>query len=251
MKALLLAFQIIALIIATGCVSQPVVPEKPIGIGYLDLCTSDPAQAGYWQHAGVDLWDSPSGNENERSRSIVEWYPACSNTTVTIWEYTGHGTDEWCRVTLRTTDGRSNKGWLPARHILLASNKTGTEWSESYSSIIGSWDQTDRGNGARIWYEFNADGSFTFNYDMMGNKDNMQDTGSWTYLGNNTWDLISSVSADHGHTYLSLDQGGKSFTSGLVYSSKVNFTRMVNSSDAAPAYGFDPAVTRELRYRKV
>lgn len=251
MKTWILVFLIIVLLIVTGCVSQPVVPEKPIGKGFLDLCISDPTNAGYWQRAGVDLWDTPLENENERSRSVVEWFPSCSNTTVTIWEKNGYGADEWYRVTLRTNDGRSNTGWLPASHILLTSNETGTEWSENYSALVGTWDQTQRGNGARIWYEFNTDGTFTFNYDMMGNRDNMQDKGSWTYLGNNTWNLVSNVSADHGHTYISLDQEGKSFKSGFIYSSRVNLTRRVDSPDSGTAYSFDPAGTRELVYHQV
>ena len=129
-----------------------------------------------------------------------------------------NGNTEWNHVTLQIKDGRSFDGWLVASHILQTSNETGAEWSNNYSSIVGLWDRTGQGNGAKIWYDFKRDGKFTFNYDMRGNKDNMRDMGSWGYLGNKTYDLISNVSHDHEHTYITIDKEGKTFISGIVYS---------------------------------
>ncbi|HET6581122.1 MAG TPA: hypothetical protein VFG36_04490, partial [Methanoregula sp.] len=76
-----------------------------------------------------------------------------------------------------------------------------------------------RGNGAKIWYDFKTDGTFTFNYDMMGNRDNTQDMGSWAYIGNKTWVLISHVSGGHEPVYITINDDGKSFNAGIQYSS--------------------------------
>jgi hypothetical protein len=54
---------------------------------------------------------------------------------------------------------------------------------------------------------------------MRGNAGNVQDTGTWVYLGNTTYDLISYSSGDRNHTYITLDESGKSFSSGTLYSS--------------------------------
>jgi hypothetical protein len=251
MREILPVFLIAALIMVAGCAYHSNIPEKPIGKAYLDLCITDPLRAEYWQKTGEVLRDTPENRDAVDARAIVTGIPACDNVSVTIWEYQGIEGGNWNRVTVQTKDGGSNNGWLLSDHLHHITNETGTEWSENYSSIVGSWDQAGRGNGARIWYDFKPEGTFTFNYDMRGNKDNMRDTGSWTYLGNNTWDLITSVSADHDHTYISLDPEGKSFKSGFVYSSQVNFTRTVDSPDSGTAYSFDPAGTRELVYCRV
>jgi hypothetical protein len=129
---------------------------------------------------------------------------------------------EWSYVTLQTKDGISYNGWLLADHIIQTSKETGTEWSDNYSSIVGRWFQTQRGNGAKIWYDFKTDGTFTFNYDMRGNKGDMQNMGSWVYLGNKTYHLISkvsNVSNTHGNENITINQWGKSFNSGIEYSS--------------------------------
>jgi hypothetical protein len=205
-------------IVITGCTNSANSMEKPTGRGYVNLCISDPAQAGYWHQTDDVLWNTPESSDERKDRTIVTGFSSCDNVSVTIWEYSLNGNTEWNHVTLQTKDGRSYDGWLVTSHILPMSNETGTEWSNNYSSIIGLWDRTGQGNGAKIWYDFKRDGTFTFNYDMMGNRDNMQDMGSWGYLGNKTYDLISNVSRDPGHTYITIDKEGKTFTSGIVYS---------------------------------
>lgn len=67
---------------------------------------------------------------------------------------------------------------------------------------------------------------------MMGNRDDIQDIGSWAYLGNKTYILISKVSGGHEPVYITIYNDGKSFNSGTQYSS-------------------DSAVGRELVYVKV
>lgn len=249
MKALHAVF-LLLLIIAAGCTSPSQTVEKPTGKGSLDLCTSYPAQEEYWQKTGLVLWDSPGGQTEGNDRSASAGFPACINATVIIWEDKVSGADTWSRVTLQTGDGRASAGWLPSAYIMKRSYGEGTEWSEGYSTIVGSWDRAGQGNGARIWYDFYNDGTFTFNYDMRGNRDNMQDRGSWTYRGNNSWELVSGVASDHGHSYISLDPGGKSFISGRVYSSYVNNTRGDIDPGSETAYGFDTAVENDIVYVK-
>ena len=94
---------------------------------------------------------------------------------------------------------------MPADHVTGTSNETGTEWSNNYSSIAGLWDQTQRGNGAKIWYDFKTDGTYTLNYDMRGNGDKILDQGNWVYAGNRTYDLISNSWVDHRHIYMTID----------------------------------------------
>ena len=67
---------------------------------------------------------------------------------------------------------------------------------------------------------------------MMGNRDNIQDRGSWAYLGNKTFFLVSYVSEGHEPAYITVHNDGKSFNSGIQYSSR-------------------SAVGRELEYIKV
>jgi hypothetical protein len=67
---------------------------------------------------------------------------------------------------------------------------------------------------------------------MRGNKEDIQDMGSWAYLGNETYELISNLSSDHKHIFITLDKEAQSFNSGIEYSS-------------------DSAVGRELVYVKV
>jgi hypothetical protein len=209
---------VVVLTLASGCTGPADKPEKPIGKGNLNLCVSDPGQADYWQKTGVVLHNSPGSSGKGGDQGVETGFPACDNTTVTIWEYTMDGSNPWCHITLQTDDGRSSNGWLDSCHLYQVSDEAGSEWSENYSAIVGSWDRANRGNGARIWYEFRSDGSFTFNYDMMGNRDNVLDTGSWTYLRDNQWELISNVSPYHEHTFISLNPGGTSFNSGTVQS---------------------------------
>ena len=218
MKGILSIFLVVLLVAVAGCTSPSDIPEKPIGKDSLNLCIADPVRAGYWQKTDEALWNTPEDRGKADNRAIVAGFPACDNASVTIWEYRRAG-GGWYRVTLQTKDGRSGNGWLPADHLMQVSNESGTEWSNNYSSITGLWDRTRRGNGAKIWYDFRKDGTFTFNYDMMGNRDNMQDTGSWRYIGNNTYDLISNVSGDHGRTTIILSPDVKSFHSGIEYSS--------------------------------
>lgn len=206
--------------IVAGCVTPANTPEKPIGKGYVNLCISDPAQADYWQVTDDVLWNIPENSVQRNDRNAVAGFMSCNNSTVTIWKYSLSGDEEWSHVTLQTKDGRSYDGWLPASHIIQTSDETGTEWSDNYSSLVGRWDQTQRGNGAKIWYDFKTDGTFTFNYDMMGNRDNIQDTGSWAYLGNKTYVLISHISGGHEPVYITINNDGKSFNSGIQYSSK-------------------------------
>lgn len=97
--------------------------------------------------------------------------------------------------------------------------ETDLTWNDDL--IIGRWYQTNRGNGAKIWYEFYPDGTFTFNYDMRGNGDNVMNRGTWICLGNATCQLVSGISDEtdtHGNEYISLNKDGKSFISGNEYS---------------------------------
>jgi len=225
-------FTLLLVIMVAGCVTPANTPEKPIGKGYVNLCISDPAQADYWQKTDDVLWNTPENSLQKNDRKVVTDFSSCENTSVTIWKNTRNGDEEWSHITLQTKNGRSYYGWLAADHVLQTSNETGTEWSDNYSSLVGRWDQTQRGNGAKIWYDFKTDGTFTFNYDMMGNRDNMQDMGSWAYLGNKTYVLISQVSGGHEPVYISINNDVKSFNAGIQYSS-------------------DSAVGRELVYARV
>jgi hypothetical protein len=219
-------------IIVAGCLTPAITPDKPIGKGYVNLCISDPARADYWQNTDDVLLHAPENSIRENDRKAVAGFSSCDNSSVVIWEYSLNGGVDWSHVTLQTNDGKSYKGWLVADHVLQTSNETGTEWSVNYSSLVGRWDQTQRGNGAKIWYDFKTDGTFTFNYDMMGNGDNMQDMGSWAYLGNKTYVMISQVSGSHEPVYITINDDGKSFNAGIQYSS-------------------DSAVGRELVYARV
>jgi hypothetical protein len=223
---------LLLVIMVAGCATPANTPEKPIGEGYVNLCISDPAQADYWEKTDDVLWNTPENSLRKNDRKAVAGFSSCDNSSVVIWEHTLNEGVEWSHVTLQTDDGRSYYGWLVADHVLQTSNETGTEWSANYSLLVGRWDQTQRGNGAKIWYDFKADGTFTFNYDMMGNRDNIQDMGSWAYLGNKTWVLVSHVSGGHEPVYITLNNDGKSFNAGIQYSS-------------------DSAVGRELVYARV
>ena len=248
MKKILSIFFIASLIAVTGCTSHPIIPEKPIGKGFLNLCVSDPIRAGYWQKTDDVLWNTPETRSDDRSP--VAGFPACDNVSVTIWAYQQGSDGSWYRVTTRTKDGRSDSGWLAADHLRQISNETRTEWSDNYSAIVGLWDRAGQGNGAKIWYEFTADGKFTFNYAMSDNRDSLQDKGSWAYLGNYTYDLISNVSADHQHTNITLNKEERLFRSGIVYSSKVNVTSGNESSGSETERWFDPAGGQEIVYAK-
>jgi hypothetical protein len=220
MREILFFLLVVSIISVTGCTNHIDQTEKPIGKGHLNLCISNPAQADFYQITGDVLWDSPDNRSSIGNREIVAILPACENLSVTIWGFQQEA-GEWHRVTILTDDGRTLNGWMGASHLQQVSNETGTEWSEHYNAIVGRWYQTGRGNGSKIWYEFKPDGTFTFNYDMMGNRDTMQNQGSWTYLGNNTYQLISSISKEpdtHGNENITL-QDGKSFQSGTEYSS--------------------------------
>lgn len=97
--------------------------------------------------------------------------------------------------------------------------ETGRTWNDD--GIIGRWYQAGRGNGAKIWYEFYPDGTFTFNYDMRGNSDNVMNRGTWFCLGNSTCQLVSGISDEpdtHGNEFITLNRDGKSFISGNEYS---------------------------------
>lgn len=88
--------------------------------------------------------------------------------------------------------------------------------------IAGQWYQTGRGNGARIWYDFHPDGSFTFNYDMKGNRDSVMSKGRWAFLGNSTFQLVPDIPQEpntHGNENITLSSDGKSFHSGTEYQS--------------------------------
>ncbi len=224
MKIILLILLAASVILAAGCTNTPDMMPAPTGKGYLNLCLSDPGRAGYWQNSGEVLWNLPGNDTGQTNRVIVAGFPSCDNLSVTIWENRPGGSAGWKRVTLRTKDGRVYDGWLDASHIT-ASNETGTEWSKNYFSIVGLWYQTGRGNGAPIWYDFKADGTFTFNYDMRGNKDNVQERGSWEYLGDKMYQLTSNFSHDPataGNAGFTLDPGGKTFISGTEYTQYAN-----------------------------
>ncbi|HZK30556.1 MAG TPA: hypothetical protein VFC43_04895 [Methanoregula sp.] len=210
---------LILIIMVAGCVTPANTPEKPIGKGYVNLCISDPARADYWQNTDDTLWSSPGNSGQGNDRKAVAGFSSCDNFSVTIWEYALNDAVEWIHVTIHTKDGRSPDGWLVADHVMQTSDETGTEWSDNYYSLAGRWDQTQRGNGAKIWYDFKTDRTFTFNYDMMGNREDIQDKGSWAYLGNKTYILISNISGGHEPVYLTLYNDGKSFNSGIQYSS--------------------------------
>lgn len=221
MREILFFLLIVSIISVTGCTNHIDPTEKPIGKGHLNPCISNPALADFWQRTGDVLWDSPDNRSSIGNREIVAILPACENLSVTIWGYQQEG-GGWYRVTTRTDDGRTLNGWMVASHLQLVSNDTGTEWSENYNTIVGRWYQTGRGNGPKIWYEFIPDGTFTFNYDMRGNGDNMRNKGSWTYLGNKTYQMISNMSNEpdtHGNENITISQDGKSFHSGTEYSS--------------------------------
>ena len=85
---------------------------------------------------------------------------------------------------------------------------------------------------------------------MSDNRDSLQDKGSWAYLGNYTYDLISNVSADHQHTNITLNKEERLFRSGIVYSSKVNVTSGNESSGSETERWFDPAGGQEIVYAK-
>jgi hypothetical protein len=216
MKILFFFLLSASIFMVTGCVSPAAPTGVPIGKGSLDLCVSDPSQADYWQKTSDVLWSIP-GDSGEKNRTVIAQIPACDNSSATIWENTPDGETKWDRVTIHTSDGRVYDGWLPSGHIAGITNETGTEWSKNYSSIVGRWDQTGRGNAPEIWFEFTADGMYTYNYDMMGNKENIQDRGSWVYLGNMTYDLISNIRSDHRHMPVVIDHEGKSFIFGAEY----------------------------------
>jgi hypothetical protein len=218
MKKIFLFLLLVPIFMVMGCVNPEHSPARPIGKGYLNLCISDPTQADYWQKTGDILWSIPGGAV-EKNSTIVARFPACDNSPVIIWEDKFIGDEKWNRLTILTKDGQAGDGWLPVTHILGITNESGTEWSNNYSSIVGRWDQTERGNGPKIWYEFTANGTYTYNYDMMGNKENIQDRGNWAYSGNKTYDLISNTYSDHRHISLVVDQVGTTFRYGMEYSS--------------------------------
>jgi hypothetical protein len=217
MKFVHIFLLIASFIAAAGCMYAPEPPEVPIGKGLLNPCISDSTRADYWQGNNDTLWSIPD-DAGKTNRGFVARVPPCENLSVTIWEYRP-GTEEWIRVTLRTDDGRAFNGWLDAHHLIYASNETETEWSKNYSSIVGRWKQTGRGNGAKIWYDFNRDGTFTFNYDMGGNRDPTQERGIWTYLGNMSYDLNPEFTGDLRRIFIFNDGESMSFVSGTEYSS--------------------------------
>ena len=207
---------LILIILLSGCAGTGKSEEKPIAKGYVNLCTSDPAQSEYWKQNHDVIWNVPLDNMNDSEGRRVGEFAPCDNTSVTVWEIKMNGVTAWDHVTLQLKNGRAIDGWMPADHVSATSNETGTEWSNNYSSIIGLWDQTQRGNGAKIWYDFKTDGTYTLNYDMRGNGNNILDQGSWAYAGNSTYDLISSSWEDHRHIYLSINKDGRTFNSGSV-----------------------------------
>jgi hypothetical protein len=218
MKKIFLFLFLVSLFIAMGCVNSVNPPETPIGKGYVNLCISDPTQADYWQKTEDVLWSTPGG-VGEKNSTIIARFPACDNSSATIHDTTLIGDATWNRITLHTKDGLVYDGWLPSGHMVGMTNEIGTEWSKNYSSKVGRWDQTDRGNAAKIWFEFTPDGAYTYNYDMRGNADNAREKGSWIYLGNGTYDLISNTYTDHRHIPIIIDQVTRSFSYGIEYSS--------------------------------
>jgi hypothetical protein len=216
MKLLILFLLSVSLFLAAGCVSPAAPHGVPIGKGSLDLCVADPSRAATWQETGDLLWSAP-GDAGGTNRTVIAQVPACDNSSATIWETTPAGETTWDRITIHTRDGQVYDGWLPSAHLAGITNETGTEWSRNYSSIVGRWDQTGRGNGAKIWFAFTADGMYTYNYDMAGNGENIQDRGSWTYLGSMTYDLISNTYSDHRHMPVVIDHEGRSFIFGTEY----------------------------------
>jgi hypothetical protein len=211
-------FLVVSLFMVLGCVSPAALPVTPIGKGTLNPCISDPTLADYWQNTDDVLWSVP-GNAGGKERTIVSRVPACDNSPVIVWDSQSTDGGNWDSITILTKDGLVYAGWLPASHLSGATNETGTEWSKNYYSIVGPWDQSRRGNGPRIWFEFTPDGAYTYNYDMMGNRENVQDRGSWTYRGNGTYDLISNTYPDHRHISIVIDQVAGSFDYGVEYSS--------------------------------
>jgi hypothetical protein len=249
MREILFIFLVVSIISVTGCTDHTGPPEKPIGKGHLNPCISNPELADFWYETGDVLWDSPDTRDSTGNRSVIAILPACENRSVTIWRYQQEG-GGWYRVTTRTDDGRTLNGWIGASHLHQVSNETGTEWSENYNAIVGRWYQTGRGNGAKIWYDFRPYGTFTFNYDMRGNRDNMQDGGGWTYLGNNTYDMISNRSADHNHTSVTINPRERTFKSGTLLSSRVNDTTGNTTSGREDERWFDPPVEYEIVYAR-
>lgn len=218
MKNIFLFLLLVSLFIAAGCVNTVHPPAAPTGKGHLDLCSSDPSQVDYWQKTGDVLWSTPGGVAL-KDNTITFSFPACDNSSATIWDSTSIGNVTWIRITIHTMDGRAGDGWLPAGHLTRPTNETETEWSGNYSSVVGRWDQTERGNAAKIWFEFTPDGTYTYNYDMRGNKENIRDRGNWMYLGNGTYELISNTYSDHQHFSIVIDPVTKTFRFGMEYSS--------------------------------
>ena len=216
MKKIIFYSILVLILVITGCTGSVNPAGKPIAKGCVNLCTSDSIRAEYWKKNNDIIWNMPwdnvSGNEGKR----VAEFPSCDNASVTIWEYKLNGSASWNHITLRLKNGRSYDGWITADHIIKTSDETGTEWSNNYSSIAGLWDQTQRGNGAKIWYYFKTDGTYTLNYDMKGNGDNILDQGNWFYAGNSTYDLISNSWDDHRHIYITVNNDRRSFNSGSV-----------------------------------
>ncbi len=88
--------------------------------------------------------------------------------------------------------------------------------------IAGQWYQTGRGNGAKIWYDFHPEGTFTFNYDMRGNRDSVMSRGRWAFLGNSTFQLVPDIPQEpdtHGNENITISSDGRSFHSGTEYQS--------------------------------
>jgi hypothetical protein len=217
MKIIAVFLVLVSFCILTGCVNPTNAPVPPIGKGYLNLCIADPTQADYWQKTPDVLWSVPGG-ASIKNNTIITHLPACDNNSVTIWDYRTIGDAKWNLILILTNDGKSYTGWLPVSHIVGITNETGTEWSNNYSLIVGHWDLTQRGNAPKIWFEFTTDGTYTYNYDMMGNKENVQDRGNWVYRGNNTYDLISNSFSDHRHISILLDPTAKLFSYRTEYS---------------------------------
>ncbi len=215
MKKIIFYSILFLIILLSGCAGSVKSEQKPIAKGYVNMCNSDPAQAEYWQMNKDIIWNMPWDNMSGREGARLAEFPSCDNASVTIWEYTVNGSSAWNHVTLRLENGRSYDGWITAGHIIKASNETGTEWSNNYSSIVGLWDQTQRGNGPKIWYDFTPDGTYMLNYDMKDNGD-ILDRGSWDYAGNRTYNLISNSWVDHRHISLSINNDGRTFNSGSV-----------------------------------
>ena len=104
---------LILIILLSGCAGTVKSEGKPIAKGYVNLCISDPAHAGYWQQNNDVIWNIPLDNANGSEERRSGEFPSCDNASVTIWEIKMNGVIAWDHVTLHAKNGRAIE-WVDA-----------------------------------------------------------------------------------------------------------------------------------------